>query len=376
MKAKFEKPIEHLHEHDFFNLLLYSPLSHVPAEQPSGQDRPTCDHADVASSRLQLASVQGAASQLNVISKTLWETQVIVIKFQTINLISTMFFEATMSAEPSVMRKIELKHGNGQSSLTVVPFGATIISWIVGGEEMIFVSKTAKMDGSKAIRGGVPICFPNFGPWEHGPQHGFARISKDWKVLSEPKVDVNTGDVQLTMELRDSEETRKMWDKAFTLQLTMTLKAKSVDLNVDVKNDGEEDFDMTFCFHTYFTTPDLSKVEITNLKGLSYTDKTVEGQPICKEENDLVKINGFTDRVYAKAPNQIEFRTGGKVLKLGKSGFADWVVWNPFHTAANMSDMHENGYKEFVCVEATQTTDRILLAKGQNWKASHSFEVL
>ena len=68
----------------------------------------------------------------------------------------------------SVMRKIELKHGSGNSSVTVVPFGATIISWIVDGHEKIFVSKNALMDGTKAIRGGVPICFPNFGPWTEG----------------------------------------------------------------------------------------------------------------------------------------------------------------------------------------------------------------
>ena len=69
-----------------------------------------------------------------------------------------------MSASPPDMKKIELKHGSGNSTLTVVPFGATIISWVVEGEEFIFVSKKAALDGSKAIRGGVPICFPNFGP--------------------------------------------------------------------------------------------------------------------------------------------------------------------------------------------------------------------
>ena len=57
----------------------------------------------------------------------------------------------------SVMRKIELKHGNANSTLSLVPFGATITSWTIDGEELIFVSKTAKMDGSKAIRGGVPV---------------------------------------------------------------------------------------------------------------------------------------------------------------------------------------------------------------------------
>ena len=68
----------------------------------------------------------------------------------------------------SPMRKIELKHGKGNSSLTVVPFGASVISWIVDGQEKIFVSKKAVMDGTKAIRGGIPICFPNFGPWSEG----------------------------------------------------------------------------------------------------------------------------------------------------------------------------------------------------------------
>ena len=68
------------------------------------------------------------------------------------------------AAPPTTLKRIELKHGSGNSTLTVVPFGATIISWIVEGEEMIFVSKKAVMDGSKAIRGGVPVCFPNFGP--------------------------------------------------------------------------------------------------------------------------------------------------------------------------------------------------------------------
>ena len=54
----------------------------------------------------------------------------------------------------SVMKKIELKHGTANSSVTVIPFGATITSWKIDGQEHIFVSKNAIMDGSKAIRGG------------------------------------------------------------------------------------------------------------------------------------------------------------------------------------------------------------------------------
>ena len=281
-----------------------------------------------------------------------------------------------MSAPSSPMRKIELKHGSGNSSLTVVPFGGTIISWIVDGQELIFVSKKAVLDGSKAIRGGVPICFPNFGPWTYGAQHGFARTSKDWKP-SEPKVDVTSGDVELTLELKDSDETRQIWDKKFSFLYKITLKEKSVELDVLVKNEGTEEFDLTFCFHTYFCTSDLSEIQITDLKGLSYTDKTQDGGKIAIEENDVVSIQGFTDRVYANAPDQISVKTGqSKALKLTKSGLADWVVWNPYETAAKMSDMHENGYLEFVCVEATQATKRIVVESGETWRAAHTMKVI
>ena len=68
----------------------------------------------------------------------------------------------------------------------------------VHGTEMIFVASKAKLDGSKAIRGGIPICFPAFGAWPFGAQHGFARNSKDWKVTQQPKVDADSGDVEVS----------------------------------------------------------------------------------------------------------------------------------------------------------------------------------
>ena len=100
------------------------------------------------------------------------------------------------------------------------------------------------------------------------PQHGFARNSKDWKVHHEPKVDVNSGDVELVLELKDTDETQKMWEKKFTLIYKIILKEKSIDLKINVKNEGEDEFDLTFCFHTYFTTSDLSSVGVTDLKGM------------------------------------------------------------------------------------------------------------
>ena len=104
----------------------------------------------------------------------------------------------------------------------------------------------------------------------------------------------------------------------------------------------------------------------------------MEGWPEVLEENEIVSISGFTDRVYAQAPDVITFKNTEDVpkIKLTKSGLKDWVVWNPYETAAKMSDMHEDGHLEFVCIEATQTSDRIVLNPGQNWEACHSMEVV
>ena len=91
---------------------------------------------------------------------------------------------------------VTLVHGSDAStSCSVRRYGATVVSWKVQGQENLFVSSQAVLDGSKAIRGGIPVCFPSFGPWEFGAQHGFARTSNNWKVEGEGvAVDKETGD--------------------------------------------------------------------------------------------------------------------------------------------------------------------------------------
>ena len=76
----------------------------------------------------------------------------------------------------SEMENIRLERGSGTAAV-ISTFGATLTSWTVDGTELLFVSPNSKLDGTKAIRGGVPVCFPAFGPWEGGPQHGFARTA-------------------------------------------------------------------------------------------------------------------------------------------------------------------------------------------------------
>lgn len=167
-----------------------------------------------------------------------------------------------------------------------------------------------------------------------------------------------------------------MWDKKFKVLYKIVLKEKTLELDVNVANTGEEEFDLTFCFHTYFTASDVPSFEVTNLKGLTYTDKTAGGAQV-EEKCDVVKIKGFTDRVYADAPDEIKINNAasGKTLKLTKSGLNDWVVWNPWETAAKMADMHDSANLEFVCVEATQASKSIYVASGGQWQAKHSITI-
>ncbi len=226
--------------------------------------------------------------------------------------------ELTM-ADPSML--ITLKHGKADGvSCQMHKTGATVTSWKVDGVEAIFVSKEAKLDGTKAVRGGIPICFPAFGPWEFGAQHGFARSSNKWKMEMPPAADESTGNVTTVWSLSDDEETRKTWDFGFKLTYTVRLTARSLILELDVQNtDEKKDLTFTCALHTYYSVPDVAKVEVTNMKGLTYVDKT-DDMKEKKEEGDVIKITGFTDRVYSNAPEKCELRglQNGRALILSK----------------------------------------------------------
>ena len=112
------------------------------------------------------------------------------------------------------------------------------------GEELIFTSPKAVMDGSKAIRGGVPICWPSFGPWSEGAQHGFARVST-WSVKT-----VTSDSVTLTL---DTDTTASAWPHKFLLEYTVTLSSDSLDIQLTAtNNNSDKEFSFSSALHTYF----------------------------------------------------------------------------------------------------------------------------
>ncbi|KAL3866218.1 hypothetical protein ACJMK2_043540 [Sinanodonta woodiana] len=217
---------------------------------------------------------------------------------------------------------VELDQGNGTAAIVHL-HGATVVSWKLRGEEILFCSKKAIFDNKKAIRGGIPIVFPQFGPWSLGPQHGFARIRK-WKLVSTPMQD-SRGNITAVFSLEDDKRTRELWDKKFKLVYTVSLWDKSLELNLKVLNRDESSFEYTTLMHTYFTTPDVTKTSVIGLKDLHFIDKVQDGAILTENRSEVI-VNENYDRVYQNAPNEIvvnKVGNGEQKVIIKKTNFPD-----------------------------------------------------
>jgi glucose-6-phosphate 1-epimerase len=126
------------------------------------------------------------------------------------------------------------------------------------------------LDNKKAIRGGIPLVFPQFGAWALGPSHGFARISM-WALAEQGATP--EGDTYAVFQLNDSEETRNMWDHAFQLRYTVTLGKTRLSTSLSVENKGSGAFDFQTLLHTYFRVPSVDEAAVGGLRGVHYRDQ-------------------------------------------------------------------------------------------------------
>lgn len=267
-----------------------------------------------------------------------------------------------------------------KATVEILNFGATITSWRILDQELLFLSKGSKLDGSRAVRGGIPLVFPRFGPpkGDHPatdslPQHGFAR-SSTWELLGE--VDENTVQFGLGPE-NLSEEYRKAWNYDFTLLYTVKLGKEALELSLEVENPGSEQFDFNVLFHTYFEVPEVEKVSVEGLNGLKYFNK-VEGQFVTKEDKP-VTFHGEVDRVYEATPSQIAVDYDGKpIYEVQTENLKDTVVWNPWEKGANsMSDFSpKEDFHKMVCVESGSVAEFVKLAPSKSWKATVTLKSL
>jgi D-hexose-6-phosphate mutarotase len=252
-----------------------------------------------------------------------------------------------------------LRHSSGASA-EIYLLGATLCSYKTpDGKEKIFVSPGAIFDGKKAIRGGVPVCFPQFGqPEKSLPQHGFARSS----MWSQKGFRDGAEESNVTFTLSDDAASREKWNHQFLLEYTVTLTSVSLTMSLKITNTGSARFDFMALLHTYFCVPDIAETGVVGLAGRTYVDKVNDGKE-GSPGDPMVLFPKFTDRVYVAADPgardvAIVKKNGGETMYAvvneasigGTPQPCDVVTWNPYEEASP-GDLPPPAYKTFVCVE-------------------------
>jgi glucose-6-phosphate 1-epimerase len=246
--------------------------------------------------------------------------------------------------------------------------GAQLVSWRpAGGEECLYVSERSPFEAGRPIRGGIPVCFPQFADRGALPQHGFAR-NLAWRF--EGLEETGQG-ARARFSLESSEATLAAWSHAFRLVLTATIGGPHLHVELTVENRGEVDFAFTAALHTYLRVADATRTRLLGLKGTRYLERGTSER--VTEQGDAVTAASPIDRVYFAAPASTRLEDIARSFALEQGGFVDTVAWNPGRErTATMADMSPDGYLRMFCVEAAAVDPPIRLAAGSAWKGSQS----
>jgi D-hexose-6-phosphate mutarotase len=249
-----------------------------------------------------------------------------------------------------------------RSTAEIYLHGAQVTGFQKTGEPpLLFLSAASQFAADKAIRGGVPICFPWFGSRAGAPAHGFARLT-DWHLAATSAAP----DGRVNVRLRLPEKAAGPGAFPGKVEYLVTV-GDTLTLELHVTNHSDGPLVFEDCLHAYFTVGDIAAVAVGGLKGLSYLDKV--GEPKQKVETaKVIHFNSEVDRVYLDAPQAVKIEDAKlkRILLVEKTGSHSTVVWNPWVDKAKaMADFGNEEYRRMVCVEAGNVgPNQITLAPG------------
>ncbi|KAL5203462.1 hypothetical protein ABZP36_014414 [Zizania latifolia] len=251
--------------------------------------------------------------------------------------------------------------------------GGQVVSWRNDrGEELLFTSSKAVFKPPKAMRGGIPICFPQFGNCGTLERHGFAR-NRIWALDEEhPPLNHNDNSSKASVDLilKPSEDDLKCWPHCFEFLLRVSLsKNGGLSLVSRVRNVNGKPFSFSFAYHTYLSVSDISEVRIEGLETLDYLDNLIQRKRFT-EQGDAITFESEVDRVYVSSPNVIAVLDHEKkrTVVIRKEGLPDIVVWNPWEKKSKtMVDFGDEEYKQMLCVDAAAAERPITLKPGEEW---------
>lgn len=257
---------------------------------------------------------------------------------------------------------IHLRSPDGAEA-TVLLHGAHIVSWKpAGGEERLYLSEKAVFEDGKPVRGGVPICFPQFGKTGPLPQHGFVR-DRSWE-----KVSARAGEdyAMAVLRIRDDADTRALWPHAFQAELSVSITGARLDMELEIENTGDAALKFSAALHTYLRVKEVEEVQLEGLRGQRYRD--LLSAQMHTDSGTFVAIDRETTRQYLETENPLLLRDDRRALGINAENMPDTVVWNPWETTcATIADLPPNGFRRFLCVEAGAIEKPVELAAGDCW---------
>jgi glucose-6-phosphate 1-epimerase len=260
----------------------------------------------------------------------------------------------------------------GGDSCTVALHGAHVLSWVTAdGVERLYLSPDAVFDGQSAIRGGVPICWPQFNQRGALPKHGFVR-NMAWQADTPG----DGKDGTLVLSLHDSDATRAIWPHAFRARLTVTLARHMLRVALTVDNTGSGPWPFAAALHSYLRLDDATTARLEGLQGANRWDAVRDDRHV-----ELAPALGFGtefDSVYAAPAKPLRLLQPSGTLEIAQSASCtETVVWNPGPVlSAKLADLPDDGWRHMLCVEAARIDEPVLLAAGASWQGWQQLTVI
>ena len=264
--------------------------------------------------------------------------------------------------------------------------GAQVVSWLTAdGCERLYLSPQSVFDGMQPIRGGVPLCFPQFNQRVLANQplakHGFAR-TQPWAVqFPAPGLHAEEARCEVLLVLNDNAETLAQWPHAFAASVTVRLEPGRLQIQFEVENTGATPWPFALALHTYLQVDGIRDCTLHGLDQRAFWDAVDHLETpdvVSTQANQALSFSGETDRVYGDitAPLVVQ-HAGGTVQLTQSASLPDVVVWNPGASrCAALGDMPPDGYQHMLCVEAACINTPVLLAPGQRWRGWQQLKVV